>query len=112
MARARTITRRVYVTRRGRSRRKGMTLSLAVAAGFAPAVAHAVQGYQAKGLDGAAHNTVVGFTGYDYWAHKLDMGALRYGLIPAVGGVLVHKIAGKLGINRALASAGIPFIRI
>jgi hypothetical protein len=26
--------------------------------------------------------------------------------------LLVHKLAGKLGINRALGQAGIPFVRI
>jgi len=37
---------------------------------------------------------------------------MRLGLMPLAVGVLVHKVAGRLGINRAIASTGIPFIRI
>lgn len=37
---------------------------------------------------------------------------LKYGLAPILVGLLVHKFAGKLGVNRALSSAGVPWIRI
>jgi hypothetical protein len=33
-------------------------------------------------------------------------------LSPMVAGVATHKIANKLGINRALASAGVPYLRV
>lgn len=41
-----------------------------------------------------------------------DASRLKYGLIPMLLGVGVHKVASKLGLNRALASSGIPWIRI
>jgi len=33
-------------------------------------------------------------------------------LAPMVAGVATHKIAGKLGINRALSAAGVPYLRV
>jgi hypothetical protein len=37
---------------------------------------------------------------------------LMQGVGPIVVGVFVHKLASKLGINRGLARAGVPFLRV
>lgn len=37
---------------------------------------------------------------------------MKEGLLPIAAGALVHKLAGVLGINRALASARVPLLRI
>jgi len=31
---------------------------------------------------------------------------------PLAAGIVVHKIAGKVGVNKVIAQAGIPFIRV
>jgi hypothetical protein len=52
-----------------------------------------------------------GFTGIGTDG-KFNLGNLRSGLLPVASGFLVHMFAGKLGINRAIARAGIPLIRL
>lgn len=37
---------------------------------------------------------------------------LKYGLFPLAIGLAAHAIAGKLGINRTIARAHIPYVRI
>jgi len=37
---------------------------------------------------------------------------LKEGSVPILLGAVVHKVATKVGINRALSSAGVPWIRI
>lgn len=37
---------------------------------------------------------------------------LKYGLFPLLLGFGLHKLAQILGINRALASSGVPYIRL
>lgn len=107
--RTRVITR--YV-RRGYRRSKGMTFSLAVIAGLAPAAYRAYEGFTTDGIRGAAYRLSNDFTGFDPYQRKWNPWEMKYGLLPALLGIGVHKVAGKLGINRALAQAGIPFIRI
>ena len=91
--------------------KKGFTLPLAVVAGFAPL---AINTYNVSGGGPARMGWMVtqAITGYDTDTRKFWMGNLNKGLIPIAIGVIVHKIAGKLGINRAIAGAGIPFIRV
>lgn len=113
-----TKTRQVYVRRVGR-RAKKTTLSLAVMAGFAPTLAYAYEGFklnEGKGPDGgmqeAAHRLTMRLTGYEwkgnYWSSEL----LVQGLGPVLLGMLIHKGANKLGINRMLARAGVPLLRV
>ncbi|GAI32548.1 unnamed protein product, partial [marine sediment metagenome] len=52
-------------------------------------------------------------TGYNYETHSWHPTDMRYGLLPILLGMGVHKIVGsKLGVNRALGRAKVPFIRI
>jgi hypothetical protein len=37
---------------------------------------------------------------------------LASGLFPLLGGIAVHKLASKMGVNRAIAQAGIPILRV
>ena len=53
-----------------------------------------------------------GMTGYSYLANDWKLWRLQYGLLPIGVGFMAHKLASKIGINRALASAGVPWIRI
>ena len=109
----RTVTR--YRTRTVRAKRRskaGFTLPLAVVGGFAPLAVHALDDYQVGGLPHLGKGLAVRTTGYMIDTGKFEWSYLGQGLFPILAGLLVHKVAGKLGVNRTLARAGIPFVRI
>lgn len=89
-----------------------MTLPLAVLAGFAPLTLQTLSMYQSSGFDGATQSLVAGTTGYSRWEGKWRAQYLMAGMGPIVLGILAHKVASRLGVNRALANAGVPVIRI
>jgi hypothetical protein len=89
-----------------------MTLSLAVLAGLAPTVAFAYEGLQAGGIGEVGHRVIGRLAGYDINVHKFSMAELGKGWLPIIGGVVAHKLANRLGINRMIARAGIPILRI
>jgi len=60
----------------------------------------------------ALEKTTKWFTGYSLETGKWSWQNLKLGLFPILGGVIAHKVAGKLGINKAIASTGMPWIRI
>jgi len=51
------------------------------------------------------------WTGLDE-SNNFNASLMRQGLVPALMGFLVHMIAGRLGVNRAIGRAGIPLVRI
>lgn len=97
---------------KARRRSQSMTVPVAVIAGFAPLVFQTYRSYTENGLDGASQALVALTTGYSRWEGKWVPQYMLKGLGPIVAGVLVHKLAGRIGINRALANAGIPLLRI
>lgn len=95
-----------------RSRRK-FTIPLApiagVVAGMAEPVKHLMNGQYEEALYAVSRN----YTGYRPQAQKWEPQLLMRGLVPLIVGGLVHKfVGGSLGINRMLAQAGVPIIRI
>lgn len=99
---------------RAKHRSKGMTLPLAVLAGMAVPAIDLYKNGISQGDAGRTMNTAAAiFTGYNPESHTWEMAYLKRGLLPVVAGILVHKfVGGKLGVNRALAGAGVPFIRL
>jgi len=99
-----------------RSRRysKNMTLPLAVIAGMAvPAVDLWQNGIQQGDTKRTMNTAAAIFTGYNPESKTWEVAYLKRGLLPVVMGLLVHKyVGGKLGVNRALAGAGVPLIRL
>lgn len=93
-------------------RAKKMTLPLAVVAGLVPGITSTVVTAQASGLAAAGRTAAVIYTGYDYTTGKWSLGNMRLGFMPLAVGIIIHKVAGMLGINRAIAATGIPFVRI
>lgn len=94
--------------------KKSFTLPLAVVAGFIP---------MGKGIwDRRSSITEVGrylsaaTTGYlpatgqyqAVWTTQF----IKEGLLPIAGGLIIHKLANKLGINALLARNRVPIIRI
>ena len=92
--------------------KRKMTIPLAVVAGFVPMALHTYDQYKINGVQGAGGAIVAGITGYQYKTKNFDFGNLNYGLWPILGGLFVHKLANRLGVNRMLAGSGIPLVRI
>lgn len=102
------------MAKKKRSRRsKSMTLPLAIVAPLGMYVVERGQDL-ANGVEPSlvGDRVVQHFTGYSIKANNFDWPRLKQGLLPVTVGILVHKMAGRLGINRAIASAGIPYIRV
>jgi hypothetical protein len=69
-------------------------------------------GARNEGLAGATRIAVAGLTGYDTYDKKWHMNHLSMGMVPIALGVVAHRVASMLGVNRMIARAGIPFVRI
>ncbi len=106
----RTKARRRYFPRRSFRRAKKMTIPMAVVGGFVPTAL----GVWSRRSDATEIGNFLqrGWTGIEPGTGKFNMANLRLGAFPVLAGFLVHMIAGKLGVNRAIARAGIPLIRI
>lgn len=105
-----TRARRRYFPRfKGARSRPKLTIPMAVVAGFVPTIT----GVWSRRSDGnaVADYLKAGWTGLGP-DNRFNLANFRVGLLPVVAGFIVHMFAGKLGINRAIARAGIPFIRI
>jgi hypothetical protein len=101
--------RRHYFPKRFHRKAK-FTLPIAVVAGFVPVAAGLWN--RRTSAQSMADYLQQGFTGITPGTGQFNLGNLRIGMMPVLAGFIVHMIAGKLGINRAIGRAGIPFIRI
>lgn len=100
---------------RARRRSNSFTLPVAVVAGFAP-LAFGVVSAAKRGLSGdmagASQELVIRTTGWNTDTRSWNGAVFAQTYVPILAGFLVHKIAGKLGVNRALGNAGVPILRI
>jgi len=109
MAKSRAVARRRYFGPRRVVRSKAkMTIPLSVVAGFVP-LAVGVWNRRSSGT-AVADYLQSSFTGVTNG--QFNFANLKTGLLPIVLGFTVHKMAGAFGINKAIARARIPFIRI
>jgi len=112
---ARKVRRKVAKKRRSR-RSGGMTVPLAPMAGLAAGLARPAQELMAGNIDGAVTHLLYNYTGLSGYPGNLTfkMEGLKNGVMPLVTGLLVHKFVGgpPLNLNRILARAKVPFIRI
>lgn len=92
---------------------KKMTLPIAVIAPLAYSMATPAQRLMAGDINGAMDALRWSFTGINQ-AGQFDFNGLKSGLLPVVGGLLIHKFVGgaPLNLNRSLSSAGVPLVRI
>ena len=94
-------------------RKAQMTMPLAVVAGFVPPARIIwAESRGSRGLEGGAVAASRIFIGYDQNNSRWDFTQLQYGFGPILMGFGIHKVAQMVGLNRALAAARIPFIRI
>ena len=103
--------------RKRRNRRKSFSIPLAptlgLVAGLAKPIERAIQGRFVGNdsfVDIASHH----YLGYIPSRNQLDWGGLKNGLLPLILGAVIHKFVGghPLNVNRMLAAAGVPLIRI
>jgi len=93
--------------------RRGFTIPIATLAGLgigiAPSAQSLLSGDYVNAFDGLAYR----YAGWNNSTKRFDPQGLMQGLVPLVGGVMISKlIGGTLGVNRKLASAGVPILRI
>lgn len=103
------------LARRKRSRRKrSFTLPLAPIAGLAAGMAEPLQAAMQGDYQHALAVVSYNYTGYNPEDRTFNAMRMQRGLLPIIIGCLVHKFVGgaPLNLNRILASAGVPFIRI
>lgn len=113
MAKTKVIRRYVARPKARRSRRAGFTLPLAVLAGMAIPAGWAIKDFQAGGPTLAGSGLITRMSGFNPTTKRFEPNYLMQGLVPVLAGVFVHKyIGGKMGINRVLSSAGVPFVRL
>jgi hypothetical protein len=82
-----------------------------LAAGIVPTVSKVAAGqlHYREGIKELVYH----YTPYDPWGNKFSTAGLGQGLLPLLGGVLIHKyVGGSLGVNRALAASKLPFLRL
>lgn len=96
-----------------KSYRRQMTLPVATLAGLGIGIAPSIASLMAGDYVGAFDGLAWRYAGYNNSTKKFDVNGLMQGLLPLVGGALVSKfIGGTLGVNRKLASAGVPILRL
>jgi len=94
--------------RNGRSKAR-FTLPVAIVAGFIPPL---VGVWNRRNSGTAIGDYLKGaFIGLDS-AGNFNPALLKSGLMPVVLGMIMHMVASRFGVNRALGRAGIPFIRV
>jgi len=110
----RAISRRRYFRRARVHSKARFTLPMAIIAGFAPAAVGTIAGYKTYGINGALSELAKMFTGFDPYNPGLGFrfDSMKRGLVPVMAGMLIHKLAARLGVNRMLSSAGVPIIRV
>ena len=97
--------------KKSRARRK-FTVPIAVVAGLLPGLTYMTAGYTGGGFNGMARAASVAWTGFDPVSHTWQFQNMSRGMFPLLIGFVVHKAASLFGINRGLASMGLPIVRI
>jgi len=95
-----------------RRRKNGFTIPIAIIAPMGLVGWNTALYAQNQGVDVALDKLGYWFTGYSVKDADWKWWRMKGGLFPLLGGTLVHKAASKLGLNRALAQAGVPWLRI
>ena len=99
-------------TKKKRSRKNRFTIPLTVAAPLGYTGYNAYLYARNQSVPDALDKVSKWYTGYSLETGKWSMANLSFGLFPLLLGMFAHKVANRLGVNRALSSAGIPIIRV
>jgi len=93
-------------------RMKKFTIPVAIFGGLAAGLYDPLREAMAGDFNAAMRTLSWNYSGYNARTGKFEMSGLKRGLLPLILGVIIHKIASQLGVNRVLGQSGIPFIRI
>lgn len=105
-------------TRKRRRSSGGMTVPLAVvvplAVGVVPQIIAVMQDPSEMGVSKALNHLCKIYTGYAAVEGRFEPQMLAHGLFPLLAGLLIHKFVGgaPFNLNRMLARAKVPFVRI
>jgi len=92
------------------------TVSLGIILGLAPGVVNVFNTTQKYGINEGMRYATQIYTGYNPADGSFHIAGsashTRDGLMPLLAGFGLHVAAQKFGINRMIARAGIPFVRI
>lgn len=92
-------------------RKRGMpTIPVAVVAGFIPTIRGLY--HNRASWTGMGYWLMEGWTGIDPGSKKFIFSHLWRGALPVLLGGVVHMVANRFGVNRALSRARIPVIRL
>lgn len=107
----RKMARRRYTRKR---RRRKFTLPLAPVLGLAAGMAPAVPKIMAGDIQGVINELSNNYLGYYPPDGNFDAVRLTRGLVPLIIGGLVHKFVGgaPINVNRMLAAANVPVVRV
>lgn len=101
------MAKRRSVKRRSHNRGSGK-IPIAIVAGFLPGAFWVWDAASQGNMSGAGSRAVAAYTGYVTWAKAWDFNHLWKGAFPLLGGILLHTIANRFGINRWIAKARLP----
>jgi hypothetical protein len=101
-----------------RFRRSKAKIPLAVVGGMAGTILMpnetytygAIEYVKAGNFDYAIGNVIENLTGYSMGTGRWSWSAMLRGLTPMFAGLVVHKLAGKFGINQAIRK--VPYVNI
>lgn len=95
-----------------RRHKKSNTVSMALVAGMVAGLYTPATYLMQGDIKNTMRFTSRNYTGYDPMESRWYPGEIKKGLVPLMVGGIVHKLAGKIGVNRALGRTGIPFLRV
>lgn len=95
-----------------KSYRRKMTLPLTIALPLLSAGTRFADDWQRSGARVAVQKAQSYYTGYDPVTNKWSWTLLKVGAMSLIYGAIVHKVANATGINRLIASTGIPYVRL
>ena len=98
------------MAKKKKRRKREITIPIAIVAPIAGNLAWCYKSHNT--WPGRLNLVCATYTGYDPGMAKWRPGLLMQGMGSLLVGVLVHKLAGILGINRMLGAAKVPFLRI
>jgi len=101
------------MAKKRRHGKRKFTLPIAAAGGVAAGVVSAVAEVDGNIMTPIfAQKVIARYTGVNMTNGSFNAEYLKLGLLPAVAGCLIHWGASKFGINRMIARAGVPILRI
>lgn len=95
-----------------RNGKEGFTLPVAILAGFVPLGAK-LWNARGGGMTEIARQASRSLFGFDGSDNTFSFKWMGNGLLPIIGGALIHKLVGqRMGVNAMLRRSGVPLLRL